>query len=154
MNEQIKSIVISFGEKLGASGLDVTIEDIADTKKVIIRVEDDRVIVGKEESNFEAFTHLLKRMIAKVIGEDKKVSVDVNDRRLRQDEMLKTKAKIIAERAKEFKRDVEMEPMSSYERMLIHTVLEEIPFVKTESIGEGRNRRVVVRFIEEPKETF
>lgn len=154
MNENIKSIVISLGEKLGASGMEVSIEDVADTKKVVIRLEDDRTIVGKEESHFEAFTHLLKRMIAKIIGEDKKVSVDVNDRRLRQDEMLKTKAKIIADRAKEYKRDVEMDPMSSYERMLVHTVLEEIPFVKTESIGEGRNRRVVVKYIEEIKETF
>ena len=53
----------------------------------------------------------------------------------------------MAERARELKYDVEMEPMSSYERLIIHSVLQGSANIKTESQGDGRSRRVVVRYV-------
>ena len=53
---------------------------------------------------------------------------------------------MMAERARSFQYDVELSPMSSYERLIIHTTLSDAPNVKTESQGEGRNRRVVIKY--------
>ena len=41
-----------------------------------------------------------------------------------------------------------MDPMSSYERMIVHSFFAETPDIKTESKGEGRDRRVVIKFKE------
>ena len=120
----------------------------------LLKSDESKDFIGRDKERFEAFTHLLRRMAEKIVGEDKKISVDINNRQQKQDETLKTKAKIIAERAREFKKDMEMEPMSSYERMVIHTALEGMPFIKTESAGEGKNRRVIVKFIEKKDENF
>ena len=72
--------------------------------------------------------------------------VDVNDHRARQIRDLQTKAVMMAERARSFQYDVELTPMSAYERLIIHTTLQNAPNVKTESQGEGRNRRVVIKY--------
>jgi len=72
--------------------------------------------------------------------------IDVNDHRVRQIRDLQTKAIMMAERARSFQYDVELTPMSSYERLIIHTTLQDAPNVKTESQGEGRNRRVVIKY--------
>jgi spoIIIJ-associated protein len=52
----------------------------------------------------------------------------------------------MAERARSFQYDVELSPMSAYERLIVHTTLQNAPNVKTESLGEGRNRRVVIKY--------
>lgn len=72
--------------------------------------------------------------------------VDVNDYRGKQIRDLQAKALMMAERARSFQYDVELSPMSSYERLIIHTTLQDAPNVKTESQGEGRNRRVVIKY--------
>ena len=59
---------------------------------------------------------------------------------------LQSKALMMAERARSFQYDVELSPMSAYERLIVHTTLQGTPNVKTESQGEGRNRRVVIRY--------
>ena len=72
--------------------------------------------------------------------------VDVNDYRAKQIKDLQAKALMMAERARSFQYDVELSPMSSYERLIVHTTLQDAPNVKTESQGEGRNRRVVIKY--------
>ncbi len=72
--------------------------------------------------------------------------IDVNDHRAKQIRDLQTKAIMMAERARSFEYDVELTPMSPYERLIIHTTLQDAPNIKTESQGEGRNRRVVIKY--------
>ena len=72
--------------------------------------------------------------------------IDVNDYRTKQIKDLQMKATMMAERAPSFQYDVELTPMSAYERLIIHTTLQDSPNVKTESQGEGRNRRVVIKY--------
>lgn len=72
--------------------------------------------------------------------------VDINDHRTKQIKDLQAKALIMAERARSFQYDVELSPMSAYERLIVHTTLAEASHVKTESQGEGRNRRVVIKY--------
>ncbi len=71
--------------------------------------------------------------------------VDVNDYQGKNIERIKSQALDLAEKVTLFKRDVEMAPMSSYERMIVHSVLEDNPNVFTESIGENGFRRLVIK---------
>ncbi len=72
--------------------------------------------------------------------------IDVNDFRTKQIKDIETKALMMAERARSFQYDVELTPMSAYERLIVHTTLQNAPNVKTESLGEGRGRRVVIKY--------
>ncbi len=110
-------------------------------------------MIGKENERYEAFSHLVKRILAKKFGESTRVIIDINGVQQYKDEQLKNRATLMSDRAKFFKMDVELEPMSSYDRMVIHSHLENMPNIKTESVGEGRDRHLVIRFISEKTKT-
>ncbi len=115
----------------------------------MVKSADSVVLIGAKGENLQAFNHLVKRMVAKQngIAEPVKFFIDVNNYQDRLFEELKNKVKILSERARSFQVDVELEPMSSYERMMVHSYLESSPDLKTESKGEGRERRVIIRYI-------
>jgi len=72
----------------------------------------------------------------------------VNDYRASIIEKLKMKAGIMANRARDMKSNIELEPMSSYERLIIHGTLSSQPNIKTESTGEGKDRRIIIKYIQ------
>ena len=72
--------------------------------------------------------------------------VDVNGYRVQKIKDLQAKALMMAERARSLQYDVELSPMSAYERLIVHTTLQNAPNIRTESQGEGRNRRVVIKY--------
>ena len=147
--DKIKEIAVSLIEKLGVSGATVDVSHENDTWKISIESSDEHALIGPDNDRFDALTHLVKRIIAKDLGDEAKVTLDVNGIRAKNEQSLKTKASIIADRARAFKIDVEMDPMSSYERMIVHSHLEGAPNIKTESVGEGKNRRLVIKYIGE-----
>ncbi len=57
------------------------------------------------------------------------------------------KALNVAEEARNLKTDILMEPMSSYERMVVHSTLAGIPDISTESVGLGKDRRLKVKYL-------
>lgn len=149
MNERITHITKELVEKIGVTDAEISVDFDDNSYTISVKTNDERSLVGREKDRFEAFSHLLKRLISKFLGEDAKLKIDVNNILKKTEETLIMKAKMTAERARTFKRDVEMEPMSSYERRLVHSALEGIPNVKTESHGEGRARRLIVRFVDD-----
>ena len=72
--------------------------------------------------------------------------VDVNGYRTQKIKDLQAKALMMADRARSLQYDVELSPMSAYERLIVHTTLQGAQNIKTESQGEGRNRRVVIKY--------
>jgi spoIIIJ-associated protein len=60
---------------------------------------------------------------------------------------IEVKARMMADRARSLRYDVELAPMSAYERLIVHSVLADMASIKTESTGEGRERRIVIRYI-------
>ena len=119
--------------------------------KFVIKSADSAIIIGVNGANLLAFNHLIKRMASRGKEEDDestKFFIDVNNYQEKLEEELKNKAKIMSERARSFKSDIELDPMSSYERMIIHSCLQNIPDIKTESVGFGRERRVVIKYVE------
>jgi spoIIIJ-associated protein len=113
---------------------------------------DARDLIGPRGETVQAIDHLLKKIVeqrspATEGGEREEMFlVDVNGYRTKQIKDLQAKALMMAERARSFQYDVELTPMSAYERLIVHTTLQDSPNVKTESQGEGRSRRVVIKY--------
>jgi spoIIIJ-associated protein len=130
--------------------LEVVEDESIGTIKFHIKTGEPQVLIGRDGTHLAALSHIIKRITDKVNrGEDRPISflVDVNDYQEKQLEDLKGKAIILAERARYFKSDVEMNPMTPYERMIIHSIFASAKDIKTESIGEGKNRRIVIKYI-------
>ena len=161
----IRVIVTDILKALDVPHKGVSITSVAGQTVFSIETDDGRSLIGLHGDTVHALDHLVKKIAEKKLsrgssevdqpeqpsappGEQERLQflVDVNDYRARQIRDLETKALMMAERARSFQYDVELSPMSSYERLIIHTVLSGVPDVKTESQGEGRNRRVVIKY--------
>lgn len=94
--------------------------------------------------------YLLKRIFNRdsKFGEELfKCTIDINDAQSKADEGVKIKALNAAEEARNLKTDVVMEPMSSYERMVVHSTLAGMQDISTESVGVGKERRLKVKYL-------
>lgn len=138
---------------LGATYKEIVKSEVAGQEIYSIEAEDGRALIGMHGDTVHALDMLVKKIYEKrnpaPEGSEERgplFLIDVNGYRGKQIKDLQTKALMMAERARSFQYDVELSPMSSYERLIIHTTLQNEPNVKTESQGEGRNRRVVIKY--------
>jgi spoIIIJ-associated protein len=74
-----------------------------------------------------------------------RITVDVNGFKARRREEIAALAKGTAERVAATREDQELEPMTAFERKIVHDVIAGIPGAQSDSIGEEPNRRVVIR---------
>lgn len=112
---------------------------------------DHRDLVGKDGEHLDSITHLVRRLCEKEgmeIEVLRSVFIETNGYLKEKIKNLETVAHMMAERARFFKKDTELEPMRAFDRKIVHTFLEGRPNVKTESIGLGSTRRIVVKYFE------
>lgn len=77
-------------------------------------------------------------------GSYTRITVDIGNYRAKREETLRRLARRTAEKVLKYKRNVTLEPMSAYERRIIHSEVQNIAGVTTNSVGSDNNRRVVV----------
>lgn len=119
--------------------------------RFLVKSNDSGVLIGTRGEHLGALTMIARRLVSKKIGQEispVKFFIDVNGYFESSTHELQMRAKIMAERARSFKTNMELEPMSPYERMIIHSTLESFPEIKTESVGFGRDRKVVIKYVE------
>lgn len=132
--------------KLLGSEATVQTEKVLGQTSFQIETTDGALLVGRGGEVVQSLNHLLKKM-AEHQGEETDFFVDINGFKKKQIDELEQHAKMLAERARSLKYDVEMPPMSAYERLVVHTALQSEPHIKTESIGEGHERRLVIKYV-------
>lgn len=145
IKKMIEDLIKSIGVRIDS--VEVKEDPITQKKIYVIKSPDSGLLIGDEGETFNALSHLIRRMATKGVDEKADFSIDVNDYRESMIEKLKIKAKILANRARDMKANIEMDPMSSYERLIVHGILTDEPNIKTESTGEGRDRRIVIKYI-------
>jgi predicted RNA-binding protein Jag len=129
--------------------------------QTILSVETEGSGIGSHPDTIHALDYLVRKIVENRVHAARLVDtgavttspesspsliIDVNEQRTKHIRDLQTKALMMAERARSLQYDVELSPMSSYERLIIHTTLQNAANVKTESQGEGRERRVVIKY--------
>ncbi len=111
--------------------------------KIKIESPDSKFIIGKKGNTLMAIQHLLRVILSPKI-KSKIISVDVNNYKEEHINYLKNIANEMAQEVILNGRATTMEPMNSYERYLIHLELKKNKQVKTESIGQGEDRKIVI----------
>ncbi len=118
------------------------------TRRIVIAGEDASTLIGHHGDTLDALQYLANLASAKKNknGERDKsrVTVDIEGYRAKREETLRALARRMAAKALRNKRSVMLEPMSAYERRIIHSEVQSIEGVSTNSIGSDNNRKIVI----------
>ncbi|MBI2049007.1 MAG: hypothetical protein HYT29_01030 [Parcubacteria group bacterium] len=149
----IKQTTAAIVERLNANAQFKGVSNLVDSDMVrfAFSTDEPHFLVGFEGKTLFALNHLVKKIFEIHCEKNnwKKTNfvVDVNDYQEKRMQELKNRAQIMAERARFFKSNIECPPMNPYERMIVHSFFSEVPDIKTESTGFGRDRRVVIKYV-------
>lgn len=118
-----------------------------DEVNVLIETEDAGRLIGVRGETIDALQLLVNQILSRQVGESefKRVIVDVGGWRKNKEGELENKARHWAEEVQESGQELELEPMPAWQRRIVHMIVEEIDGVMTESVGEGRERHLVIR---------
>lgn len=103
-----------------------------------------RFVIGRYGETLNAIQHLAQRMLNRLTEDPVEVVVDADNYRHRRREDLAKLARDVSSKVLEESEEIELEPMIAVERKIIHEAVREIEGVKSHSIGEETNRRVVI----------
>jgi spoIIIJ-associated protein len=112
---------------------------------MLLSPRDGRFLIGKGGQNLQAFECLVRAFCARNVPHATNVFVDINDyRRLKAQQAIETARQVVA-RVRASQKAEALAPMTSYERRIVHMELAACTDIATESIGEGANRRVIIK---------
>ena len=106
--------------------------------------EDSGLLIGRRGQTLQALQFLVTLIVRRRLGEDVRVVLDVENYWQRRETSLRDMAAKVASRVAQTNRSITLEPMPPADRRIIHTSLAENPEVRTESAGEGENRKVTI----------
>lgn len=145
----LKKITEDFLQKMTFENFEISVESRADPEgeNFVINIEtpDSNLLIGQYGVTLAALQHILRLLVRRETEERFKFLADVNRYLQAKTDSLAEMAREAAKRAMDERKPVVLRPMSAYERRLVHMELAGNESVKTESIGEGEDRKVVVR---------
>ena len=150
LEDLIKEVVVDLLFKMGFNcEVDIIREyDTDDNKENLIcniKTEESNFLIGQYGVNLQSLQHIARVLVRRRTEEKTNFILDVNSYRKEKNSSIITLAKNIAQQVMQEKRAVVLRPMSPYERRLVHMELSKNVDVVTESIGEGEDRKVVVK---------
>ncbi len=129
------------------------------TRRINIVGDDASALIGHHGDTLDALQYLANLASARknIRGERDKsrVTLDIEGYRAKREDTLRALARRMAQKALRNRRSVMLEPMSAYERRIIHSEIQSIEGVSTNSIGSDNNRKIVIFLTDKkPKELF
>lgn len=119
---------------------------------VSAEVSEPHFFISREGEGLRALSHLVNRIMevkTREPGEQRGLGIiiDINGFQKKHIENIRAIAHMMSERARYFKSNIEIDPMSAFERRIVHEFLSESNDLKTESTGVGCDRRVVIKYV-------
>src|SRR5205807_1887014 len=106
--------------------------------------KDKEILLEHGAELLKAFEHLAFRALRLEPAFHEKIHLDCGGYRALRFEELRMTAKVAAERVQTSKQPFRLNPMSSRERRIVHLALKDMPGIRTESVGTGEERQVVI----------
>lgn len=105
---------------------------------------DKEILLGHNAEVLKAFEHLAFKALRLEPAYHEKIHIDSAGYRALRFEELRMTARVAAERVQTSRQPFQLNPMSSRERRIVHLALKDMPGVRTESVGVGEDRQVVI----------
>ena len=142
---KIKKDIKNFLEQMGFYFLNPpTVEQKEDHFFVNIFIANPQGIHTHNEG-LQSIQHLFQVLITHQHGPNIRVTLDINGYRKKRESFIRQKAFSARKKCLATQKDVLFPPMNSYDRRIIHSTLVSFQDIKTNSSGQGKDRRVVVR---------
>jgi len=142
-SDKVKEYLDEIFEKMDVNVQISEVREDNDTIYVIIEGEDSGIIIGRRGETLDALQYLCCLAINNG-GDYKRVIIDTENYRKKREETLIRLSHKLADKVLKSKKSITLEPMTPYERRIIHEALQNNKYVKTYSIGEEPNRKVVI----------
>lgn len=133
---------------------DVRCEATENGARIAVVGEDATILIGHHGETLDQLQYLVNLAANRKEGEDDereytRIVVDIQGYRAKREETLRALARRMSSKVQRTHRSAALEPMSAYERRIIHSEVSTIPGVTTASVGAENNRRVVIHPEEE-----
>lgn len=122
----------------------VEVKEDAETVQFKINGEKIGILIGRRGETLDSIQYLTSLVVNKGKGNYKRVVIDVENYREKREETLVKLANKLAEKVVRYRKDITLESMNPYERRVIHSTLQNNKAVRTYSVGEEPNRKVVI----------
>ena len=127
-----------------------------DEKRITVSGESAAILIGHHGETLDSLQYLASLAANKRVdgkkGEYVRITVDVEGYRAKREETLRALARRMAGRVLKYKKSVMLEPMNPYERRIIHSEIQNMEGVSTNSIGSENNRKVIIFLTTEGEE--
>ena len=146
-NAKVKAAVEYLQEVITKMGVEnVTFSAVQKGEATIIRLDGEKLgaLIGRRGETMESLSYLASLVANRLEGDYIKLGLDVAGYRDKRESDLTALAQRIGAKVRKTGRSFAMEPMNPYERRIIHSAISKMEGVRSESKGEGRDRRVVI----------
>jgi len=159
--QEIQNLIRELIEKttIKLNGINI-LEDGPKNIWISAEVAEPHFFISHDGEGLQALNHLAHRIVenktpsplghSPLAGGGKSemsILIDINGFQKKRVENIRAIAHMMSERARYFKSNIEIDPMSAFERRIIHEFLSEAVDLKTESTGFGPSRRVVIKYV-------
>jgi spoIIIJ-associated protein len=142
--KQLIEFILGVIERMGYSGKVRIL--FREEHKIGLKIDSEHssILIGKKGKNLDALQLLVNSFAGRRGREDMRVILDSENYRIRREESLVRLAYTVADRVRENRGSILLEPMNPFDRRIIHTTLNDITDVETKSEGEGLYKQVRV----------
>lgn len=152
---EIQNLIKELIEKTTITVSNISVSDDGkNTTWFSAEVNQPYFFIGRNGEALSALNHLVRRIVesktpslGEGAGDRLSILIDINGFQKKRIENIHAIAHMMAERARYFKSSIEVDPMSAFDRRIVHEFLADATDLKTESQGEGLSRRVVIKYI-------
>jgi len=146
----VGEVLNSFIQSTEAS-IDVYVRDDVEEGSIVFELEGDDagLVIGRRGETLASIEYLVRLIASKSLGRRANVIIDVEDYKFRRRSKLKSIAEKSASKVEKTGKRISLEPMSPADRRIVHMALVDYKNVKTQSRGEGVNRKVVIIPVED-----
>lgn len=155
--QDIQNLIKELIEKtlVKTTHITVTEDELGGNTWYSVEVTEPHFFIAREGEALSALNHLVRRVVESKIPQEEtgiksslqNFFIDINDFQKKKVEAVRAVAHMMSERARYFRANVEVDPMSAFERRIVHEFLASADDLQTESVGFGPTRRVVIKYV-------
>jgi spoIIIJ-associated protein len=141
--EIAKQLMVGLLERIGAKA---EVEGFLKEEDLHLEIKGDQegILIGRHGRTLDSLQVLISRMVNKRLGSPIRIVLDINDYRKRKAENLKKMAIRVGEKVKSKGHPLTIGPFNAHDRRLIHIALKEDPSLRTQSLGEGKLKKITI----------
>lgn len=153
-NEIVKNQIV---ELLSSMGFPAEIYERQEEGRMVfnIKCQDAKLLIGKQGNTLESLQYLIRLLVGRKLKDEQfALAIDVDDYKDKRTIYLKDLARKAAHQVKQTGKPVSLTPMPSYERRVVHNYLSLYNDIKSESIGQDPNRKIIIKPLQKKKDDF